>query len=185
MRGQHISTAWALLFCVFGTTKFCSRQTTYWRKSCACCKNWKSSLHGSRWLILIGFLKIIGYKPTELSVYKGRLKSKKQPAQPIFLAEPLTRTATPSSLPWERARERATSRKACIWAVRVLGKIAAIRRCPLPSPPPRGREQIAADSSVTGRLKKECPKYQRQEFFRQPLSPGRRNKRRERFSDDL
>ena len=24
-------------------------------------------------------------------------------------------TATPSSLPWERVRERATSRKACIW----------------------------------------------------------------------
>ena len=26
-------------------------------------------------------------KPTELSIYKGRLKNKKQPAQPIFLAE--------------------------------------------------------------------------------------------------
>ena len=50
----------------------------------------------------------------------GRLKNKKQPAQPIFLAEPLTPTATPSSLPWERVRERATSRKACIWAVRLL-----------------------------------------------------------------
>ena len=110
----------------------------YWRKSCACCRNWKSSLHGSRWLILIKLLKIIGYKPTELSVYKGRLKSKKQPAQPIFLAEPLTRTATPSSLPWERARERATSRKACIWAVRVLGKIAAIWRIPSPQPSPTG-----------------------------------------------
>ena len=29
----------------------------------------------------------------------GRLKNKKQPAQPVFLAEPLTPTATPSSLP--------------------------------------------------------------------------------------
>jgi len=37
-------------------------------------------------------------KLPELSVYKGRLKSKKQPAQPVFLAEPLNRTATPSSL---------------------------------------------------------------------------------------
>ena len=98
----------------------------YWRKSCACCKNWKSSLHGSRWLILIGLLKIIGCKPTELSVYKSRLKNKKQPAQPVFLAEPLIPTTSLSSLPWERVRERATSRKACIWAVRVLGKIAAI-----------------------------------------------------------
>ena len=52
----------------------------------------------------------------------GRLKSKKQSARPIFLAEPLISTATPSSLPWERARERATSRKACISAVRVLDK---------------------------------------------------------------
>ena len=110
----------------------------YWRKSCACCKNWKSSLHGSRWLILIGFLRIIGCKPTELSVYKGRLKSKKQPAQPIFLAEPLTPTATPSSLPWERVRERATSCKACIGAVTVLGKIAAIWRMPSPQPFPTG-----------------------------------------------
>ena len=61
-------------------------------------------------------------KLPELSVYKGRLKSKKQPAQPVFLAEPLAPTAAPFSLPWERARERATSRKACIGAVREFGK---------------------------------------------------------------
>ena len=61
-------------------------------------------------------------KLPELSVYKGRLKSKKQPAQPVFLAEPLTPTATPSSLPWERVRESATSRKACIEAIRELGE---------------------------------------------------------------
>ncbi|EFC87452.1 hypothetical protein NEIMUCOT_06068 [Neisseria mucosa ATCC 25996] len=29
-----------------------------------------------------------------------------------------------------------------------------IEECPLPSPPPRGRERIAADSGVAGRLKK-------------------------------
>ena len=49
----------------------------------------------------------------------GRLKSKKQPAQPVFLAEPLIPTAAPSSLPWERVRERATNRKVCIGTVRV------------------------------------------------------------------
>ena len=54
-------------------------------------------------------------------------------------------------------------------------------RCPLPSPPPQGREWVAADSGVTGRLKKNARKPQRQEFFRQPLSSGRWNKRRERF----
>ena len=77
-------------------------------------------------------------KLPELSVYKGRLKSKKQPVQPDSFAESLIPTATLSSLPWERARERATSRKACIWAVRVLGKIAAIWRMPSPQPSPTG-----------------------------------------------
>jgi len=48
------------------------------------------------------------------TVDAGRLKNKKQPAQPVFLAKPLTPTAArPLSL-WERVRERATSRKACI-----------------------------------------------------------------------
>ena len=77
-------------------------------------------------------------KLPELSVYKGRLKSKKQPAQPVFLAEPLAPTTAPFSLPWERARERVTSRKACIGAVRWLGKIAAIWRVPSPQPSPTG-----------------------------------------------
>ena len=72
------------------------------------------------------------------TVDAGRLKNKKQSAQPIFLAEPLTPTAAPSSLPWERVRERATSRKACIWAVSVLGKVAAIRGMPSPQPSPTG-----------------------------------------------
>ena len=95
-------------------------------------------------------------KLPELSVYKGRLKSKKQPAQPVFLAEPLAPTAAPSSLPWERVRERATSRKACIGVVKVLERLLQFGECPLPSPPPRGREQIAANSGVTGRLKKNA-----------------------------
>ena len=40
----------------------------------------------------------------------------------IFPASPLIPTAALSSLPWERVRERATSRKACIGAVGVFGK---------------------------------------------------------------
>ena len=70
-------------------------------------------------------------------------------------------TATPSSLPWERVRERATSRKACIWGCEGVGKDCRnFGRYPLPSPPPQGREWVATGSSVAGRLKKECPKYQ-------------------------
>ena len=52
----------------------------------------------------------------------GRLKSKKQPAQPVFLAEPLIATAARPLSPWERARERATSRKACILSGWGIGK---------------------------------------------------------------
>ena len=96
----------------------------------------------------------------------GRLKNKKQPAQPVFLAEPLILTATPSSLQWERVRERATNRKVCIGAVRVLGKVAATWRIPSPQPSPTGE---GADCSRFKRYRpseKECPKYQQREFFR-------------------
>ena len=110
----------------------------YWRKSCACCRNWKSSLHGSRWLILIGFLKIIGCKPTELSIYNRLSEKQKATYTTYFPCRTLNRNNRPSSLPWERARERATSRKACIWSVRVLEKIAVIRRMPSPQPSPTG-----------------------------------------------
>ena len=136
-----------------------------WQKSCACCRNWKSSLHGSRWLILIKLLKIIRCRLPELSIYKGRLKSKKQTAKPVFLAEPLTRTTTSSSLPWERVRERATSRKACIWAVRCWERLPQFGEYPLPNPPPRGRERIAAGFTVAGGLKSNLDL--------QPLTLGR------------
>ena len=99
----------------------------------------------------------------------------------IFLAEPLIPTAARSSLPRERVRERATSRKACIWAVRVLGKIAAIRGVPSPQPSPTGEGAGCSRFRRCRPSGKECRKHQRQEFFRQPLLQGRWNKRRERF----
>ena len=95
-------------------------------------------------------------KPTELSIYKGRLKSKKQPEQPVFLSEPLTPTA---SHPLSRGRELERGQQA---ARLVFGRLVCWERlpkfgeCPLPNPPPRGRERIAADSSVAGRLKKNA-----------------------------
>ena len=46
----------------------------------------------------------------------------KQSAQFVFLAELLAPTAASSSLTWERVRERATSRKACIGMVKEFGK---------------------------------------------------------------
>ena len=80
-----------------------------------------------------------------MSIYKGRLKSKKQPAQPIFLAEPFIPTATPSSLPWERVRERTTSRKACIGAGKEFGKDCRNSGgMPSPQPSPTGEGAVCS-----------------------------------------
>ena len=124
-----------------------------------------------------GLKSSLGLQP----LISGRLKRKKAACTTCFLAEPLTLTVTPSSLPWERVRERATSRKACIGAVRVLGKVAEIRGMPSPQPSPTGEGVDCSRFRRCRSSEKECPKYQQQEFFRQPLSQGRWNKRRERF----
>ena len=119
------------------------------------------------------------------TVDAGRLKSKKQPAQPVFLAESLTPTAAPSSLPWERARERATSRKACIGMVRVLMKVAAIRGMPSPQPSPTGGGQVAADSGVAGRLKKNARNINGRNFSGSLYRKADGTNAASVFSDDL
>ena len=61
--------------------------------------------------------------------------------------------------PLSRGRELERGQQA---ARLVLGRLGCWERlpqfgeCPLPSPPPLGREQIAAGSSVAGRLKKKA-----------------------------
>jgi len=84
--------------------------------------------HGGREQIAADFAVICSFKSNlDLQpLIAGRLKNKKQPAKPVFLTEALIPTATPSSLPRGRVRERATSHNACIWTNRVVGKIAAI-----------------------------------------------------------
>ena len=118
------------------------------------------------------------------TVDAGRLKSKKAANTTCFLAEPLIPTATPSSLPWERVRERATSRKACIGAVKVLGKIAAIRRMPSPQPFPTGEgadcsrfcgcrrfeKQLGFTTVDAGRLKNK-KQHAQPVFLAEPLIP--------------
>ena len=126
----------------------------YWRKSCACCRNWKSSLHGSRWLILIKLLKIIGCKPTELSIYKGRLKSKKAANTTCFPCRTLNPNSYPVLSPCGRELER--GQQAARFVLGRLGcweKLPQFGECPLPGPPPRGRERVAAGFAVTGSLK--------------------------------
>ena len=109
----------------------------------------------------------------------------KQSAQFVFLAKLLAPTVASSSLTWERVRERATSRKACIGTVRALGKIAAIWRMPSPQPSPRGREQVAADLSVTGRLKKNARNINGRDFSGSFYRKADGTNAASVFSDDL
>ena len=92
-------------------------------------------------------------KLPELSVYKGRLKSKKQPAQPVSLQNP---SSQPLPRPLSRGRELERGQQA---ARLVFGRFRCWERLPqfgeypLPSPPPQGREQVAAGFTVAGGLK--------------------------------
>ena len=118
----------------------------------------------------------------DLPLIEGRLKSKKAACTICFPCRTLNPQQPPRPLsPWERVRERATRRKACIGAVRVLGKIAEIRGIPSPQPSPTGEGADCSRFKCYRSSEKECPKYQQLEFFRQPLLQGRQNKRRERF----
>jgi len=105
-------------------------------------------------------------KLPELSVYKGRLKSKKQPAQPVFFTEPLTPTAAVLS---PRGRELERGQQAARLVFGQLGcweRLPKFEECPLPSLTPTGE---GADCSRFKRCRsseKECPKYQQREFFR-------------------
>ena len=116
-----------------------------------------------------------------LSLISDRLKSKKQPVQPVFLAEPLTPTAT---RPLSSGRELERGQQTARFVLGRLGcweKLPQLGEYPLPSPPPRGREQVAADSSITGRLKKNARNINSRNFSGSLLPKGRWNKRRECF----
>ena len=95
-------------------------------------------------------------KLPELSVYKGRLKSKKQPAQPVSLQNP---SSQPLPRPLSRGRELERGQQA---ARLVFGQLGCWERLPKfrdtlsPTLPHGGRGQVAADSGVAGRLKKNA-----------------------------
>jgi len=72
-------------------------------------------------------------------------------------AEPLTPADTLSPLPTgESQREGNKPQGLYLGRLGYWERLPQFGECPLPSPPPRGREQIAADSGVTGRLKKNA-----------------------------
>ncbi|ENZ8722344.1 hypothetical protein ACFEEJ_002007, partial [Neisseria gonorrhoeae] len=90
----------------------------------------------------------------DLPLISGRMKNKKQPAQPVFLAANLNPNSLPVLSPRGRGLERGQQA-----ARLVLGRLSCWERlpqlgeCPPPSPPPRGREWVSADFSVAGDLK--------------------------------
>jgi len=57
--------------------------------------------------------------------------------------------------------------------------------CPLPSPPPRGREQVAADSGVAGRLKKNAWNINGRNFSGSLYRKADETNAASVFSDDL
>ena len=68
----------------------------------------------------------------------GRLKSKKAACTTYFSCRTLNPNSHPSSLPWERVRERATSRKACIGVVLRWERLLQFWEMPSPRPSPTG-----------------------------------------------
>ena len=84
-------------------------------------------------------LKIIGCRLPELSIYKGRLKSKKTANPTYFPCSPLNPNSHPVLSPRGRELERGQqAARLVFWAVRVLGKITAIWEIPSPQPSPTG-----------------------------------------------
>ena len=75
-----------------------------------------------------------------------------------LLAKPLIPQQPPRPLSRGRELERGQQAARLVFgAVRVFGKDCHdLGECPLPNPPPRGREQVAAGSGVAGRLKKNA-----------------------------
>ena len=139
---------------------------------------------------MIKLLKIIGCKPTELSIYKGRLKSKKAAYTTCFPCRTLNSSRYPVPSPRGRELERGQqAARLVFWAVRVLGKVAEIWRMPSPQPSPTGEgagcggfkryrssEKRTPETSTArifqvafiARQVEQTPR----DFFRRPLNPS-------------
>ena len=104
-------------------------------------------------------------KLPELSVYKGRLKSKKQPAQPVFFTEPLTPTAAVLS-PRGRELERGQQAARLVFGQLGVGKGCRNSENALSPALPHGEGAGCGRFKRSRSSEKECPKHQQQEFFR-------------------
>ncbi|HFB8088533.1 TPA: hypothetical protein ACFAP3_002188, partial [Neisseria gonorrhoeae] len=88
------------------------------------------------------------------AVVSGRLKNKKQPAQPVFLAANLNPNSRPVLSPCGRELERGQQAARLVFRrLSCWERLPQLGECPLPGPPPQGRERIAAGFAVAGGLK--------------------------------
>ncbi len=118
----------------------------------------------------------------DLPLIVGRLKRKKAACTICFPCRTLNPQQPPH--PLSRGRELERGQQAARLVFGRFGhweRLPQFGECPLPSPAPQGREQVAADSSVAGRLKKNARNINSRNFSGSLLSQGRCNKRRERF----
>ncbi|EOF9723980.1 hypothetical protein ACHZSM_002230, partial [Neisseria gonorrhoeae] len=107
----------------------------------------------------VGFGRFFGCRRFErqlrfAAVVSGRLKNKKQPAQPVFLAANLNPNSRPVLSPCGRGLERGQQAARLVFGrLSCWERLPQLGECPPPGPPPRGRERIAADFAVAGGLK--------------------------------
>ena len=90
--------------------------------------------------------------------------------------------------PLSRGRELERGQQAARLVFGRLGcweRLPKFRECPLPSPPPRGREQVAAYSGVTGRLKKNARNINSRNFSGSLYRKADRTNAASVFSDGL
>ncbi|EPI7683949.1 hypothetical protein ACO0BF_002268, partial [Neisseria gonorrhoeae] len=84
----------------------------------------------------------------------GRLKNKKQPAQPVFLAANLNPNSRPVLSPCGRGLERGQQAARLVFRrLSCWERLPQLGECRLPGPPPQGREWVAAGFAVAGGLK--------------------------------
>ena len=102
-------------------------------------------------------LKIIECRLPELSIYKGRLKRKKAACTICFPCRTLNSSRYPVLSPRGRELERGQQAARLVFGrLGIWERLLQLGECPLPSPPPQGRERVVADSGVAGRLKKNA-----------------------------
>jgi len=104
----------------------------------------------------------------------------------VRVAAPLNPNSHPVLSPRGRELERGQQAARLVFGrLGCWGRLLQFGECPLPNPPPRGREQIAADSGVVGRLKKNARNINSRNFSGSLYRKADGANAASVFSDDL